>query len=246
RPLLIGISGPQGSGKTTLTRNLVTLLSSTPRPGRSTNDTSTMLRVLAISLDDFYKTHAELVALESLHPTNKLLHGRGLPGTHDVALLLSTLNKLSSRNPADYPIHVPVYDKAAFNGKGDRSSTEKQVVTAPLDVILLEGWMLGFAPPTDPESDLTTLVSPDLLAKYGLGNLTYVATHELSAYAAIDTMLDHFIHWTPANVGIVYTWRVQQEQELRARNGGIGMTDDQVGQFVDRYMPMYQACVPKL
>jgi D-glycerate 3-kinase len=42
---------------------------------------------------------------------------------------------------------VPRYDKSAFGGQGDTAGKENwPVVTGPLDIILFEGWMLGFSP----------------------------------------------------------------------------------------------------
>ena len=42
------------------------------------------------------------------------------------------------------------YDKSAYSGKGDRAdaSTWPQA-QGPVDVVLFEGWMLGFAPVSD-------------------------------------------------------------------------------------------------
>lgn len=42
-------------------------------------------------------------------------------------------------------VRVPRYDKSARGGKGDRAPEgEWGVVNTPLDIVLLEGWMLGF------------------------------------------------------------------------------------------------------
>lgn len=42
-------------------------------------------------------------------------------------------------------VRVPRYDKSARGGKGDRApEAEWSVVSAPPDIVLLEGWMLGF------------------------------------------------------------------------------------------------------
>ena len=38
---------------------------------------------------------------------------------------------------------VPTYDKSAYGGRGDRGAVEVNV-EAPLDVVFVEGWMLGF------------------------------------------------------------------------------------------------------
>ena len=39
---------------------------------------------------------------------------------------------------------MPTYDKSAFEGKGDRG--ENRVVQPPIDLVLFEGWMLGYQP----------------------------------------------------------------------------------------------------
>lgn len=102
---------------------------------------------------------------ESLPKTSKLLSGRGLPGTHDLPLLASVLASLSRINsPRSSPslaatapkaptpsavtfprVDAPIYDKSAFAGKGDRK-TEPNTINGPVDVVLLEGWCMGFYP----------------------------------------------------------------------------------------------------
>lgn len=75
-PLFIGISGSQGSGKTTLNRELVKTLSSSPYN----------LSIVNISLDDLYLTNKEQNELAKMNIGNELLKYRGSPGTHDVKL----------------------------------------------------------------------------------------------------------------------------------------------------------------
>ena len=42
----------------------------------------------------------------------------------------------------------------------------------------------------------------------------------------------------------VYGWRLQAERQLREASGGKGMTDEQVKDFVDRFLPAYEAYLP--
>jgi len=49
------------------------------------------IRTAVVSYDDFYLTHAAQVELASNNPTNKLLSGRGVAGTHDIKLGIETL-----------------------------------------------------------------------------------------------------------------------------------------------------------
>lgn len=72
KPLVVGISGAQGSGKTTLCRFLEVLMVEHNQ------------RAATLSIDDLYLTRAERERLgREVHP---LLATRGVPGTHDPAL----------------------------------------------------------------------------------------------------------------------------------------------------------------
>jgi pantothenate kinase-related protein Tda10 len=65
RPLLIGISAPQGCGKTTLTNQMVKLFD------------EQNLRCVSMSLDDFYLTAQEQTSLAEKYRGNALLKYRG-------------------------------------------------------------------------------------------------------------------------------------------------------------------------
>ncbi|MDR0780477.1 MAG: hypothetical protein LBF16_07245 [Pseudomonadales bacterium] len=126
RTLIVGVSGCQGSGKSTLAGVLVLLLKHLLG-----------LRCIALSLDDFYLTHAQRQSLgATVHP---LLATRGVPGTHDVELALRTLRALREGGE----VRIPRFDKAL----DDRvPSAQWLCVLAPLDVVVLEGWCLGIGP----------------------------------------------------------------------------------------------------
>ncbi|KAJ3350774.1 hypothetical protein GGF32_004650 [Allomyces javanicus] len=233
RAVVVGLSGPQGSGKSTLASHLVTYLRD-----------KHALRGISISLDDFYLPHADLEQLAAAHPSNPLLHGRGLPGTHDLPLLLTTLDALATHwaTPTT-SVAVPVYDKAAYSGAGDRSPTP-HTITDPCDLVILDGWMLGFST-ENPATAVSNLRAP-IVADFGHANLLDMCTRILptptSDWSLVHARLDHFIHLVPGNLDqiprIVTMWRTEQERALvRAR--GTGMTDAQVAQFVRRYVPMY-------
>lgn len=139
-PLFVGVQGPQGSGKTFLTSHLRSLLAEPP----------CSLSVAVLSIDDLYLPHAGLRALAETHPRNRLLHGRGQPGTHDVELGNGILKVLKAINDGEVgcgpgEVVLPVFDKSLFDGEGDRAA-QGQVVRGPLDVVVLEGWCIGFYP----------------------------------------------------------------------------------------------------
>lgn len=146
-PLFVAVQGPQGSGKTFLTNRLQEDLSSPPHS----------LSVAILSIDDLYLPHDQLVAVAQSNPHNKLLQGRGPPGTHDVQLGTQILKQLKHINePQEHggsaSVQVPHFDKSLHGGEGDRAEAGT-AVRSPLDVVVLEGWCVGFYPVTKDEID---------------------------------------------------------------------------------------------
>ena len=98
RPIVIGINGAQGSGKTTVTLFLAECLR---------RDFG--LSIAALSLDDIYLGKSDREALAQYrHP---LLGTRGVPGTHDVALGRKLLREFTDQNK-QHEVSVPAFDKA--------------------------------------------------------------------------------------------------------------------------------------
>ena len=139
-PLFIALQGPQGSGKTYITSLLAQHLSSPPHN----------LKLATLSLDDLYLPHAKLRRLkEKLYPGNRLLEGRGLPGTHDLELgidMLSRLKKIGEDESECPGVVLPVFDKSLHDGEGDRLPPNSDLaIRGPLDVVIVEGWCMGFS-----------------------------------------------------------------------------------------------------
>lgn len=123
-----GITGPQGSGKSTLSKAVQTLA----------RGLGVELGVL--SIDDLYLGFEAREALRARVPE---LTFRGPPGTHDVELGIQTLDAVK----AGKPVRLPRFDKGLRDGAGDR------VDSAPpshCDGLLFEGWMIGVRPLPDP------------------------------------------------------------------------------------------------
>ena len=86
---IIGLSGGQGAGKSTITGILKFILKR--KYG---------LDLCVFSIDDFYKTKAERKKMsKKVHP---LFFTRGVPGTHDLGLLSKTIKKLKEKNSKPY------------------------------------------------------------------------------------------------------------------------------------------------
>ncbi|XP_062217896.1 D-glycerate 3-kinase, chloroplastic-like isoform X2 [Phragmites australis] len=134
-PLVIGVSAPQGSGKTTLVFALDYLFRVAGRNSAT------------LSIDDFYLTAKEQNELRDRNPGNSILEFRGNAGSHDLQFSVETLESLIKLTKEDMKMKLPRYDKSAFGGRGDRADPSLwPEVEGPLEVVLFEGWMLGFKP----------------------------------------------------------------------------------------------------
>lgn len=217
-PLFVGISAPQGSGKTTLTDLMQALLSEHDQ-----------VDATVMSLDDFYLTAEDQAALRTKHTDNKLLELRGNAGSHDMPLMMDTLRSLGEN---ESKVMVPRYDKSVNNGKGDRASKDQwiQVDKAP-KIVLFEGWMLGF------DSLPSTKVKE--------GSSIATVNKYLSNYHSLHAVFDGWLVIGLTSMNLVYKWREHAEKAMRASGKG-GMSEEEVKDFVDRYMPAYQHYLPGL
>ncbi|ODQ81635.1 hypothetical protein BABINDRAFT_6312 [Babjeviella inositovora NRRL Y-12698] len=228
-PLVVGVTGLQGSGKSYLSSKLTTELS-TRYPD---------LNVINISMDDFYLTHADQLKVNAAFPDNPLLQGRGLPGTHDLQLATQIFSDL--RTSTDRAtVRVPIYDKSKFGGEGDRLSEDQwQVVSSPVDIVIFEGWFNGFQNITQAEVQEKYRGSEFFHSHPEISTRTLDTVNDnLVAYQQFWKMFDCFVLLYSPDLQTVYQWRIQQEHELISTKGR-GMSDEEVYKFVNRYMPCY-------
>lgn len=235
KPLIVGVSGPQGSGKSYLADKLPTNL----------KDKFPSLNIIQFLMDDLYFTryHQQKITEEAIRTENKLLQGRGLPGTHDLLLILRVFEQLIG-NYSDKshwkPVEIPVYDKSAYNGLGERADKSQwQIVDIPADVIIFEGWFNGFLS-LDPDQLRVAYFTSKIDGILQMNPYYHIEeiNRALKEYRKIWKYFDDFIILHTNSIENVYTWRLQQEQNLIEQKG-TGMTENEVKQFVDRYMPMY-------
>ena len=225
-PVLVGVNGCQGSGKSTLCDYLCEWFAA-----------ECGLRAIALSLDDFYLTQSERCQLaEDVHP---LLATRGVPGTHDMPLLLSTLDALLEGEP----VQVPRFDKAVDDRMPADASPR---VDEPVDLVLLEGWCMGAtAQPEDTLAEPRNELERD---EDGDGRWrSYVNTTLAEQFPPLYQRVDEWIMLQAPSFDCVYEWRLEQEQKLASRSdGGAIMSSAQVARFIQFYQRITEHCLEAL
>lgn len=226
KPMVVGLSGCQGSGKTTLCDTLAHVLKEAPYN----------LNVVQFSLDDLYLTHQDQQNLAKKYPENPLYQQRGQAGSHDLKLARQTFELL---NRGQGTVPIPVYDKSLHHGQGDRlDRSEWKYARGPFDIILFEGWMVGFKPVTEVKG--TPLIGCKETDADVMNNLLKPYQDDIYPF------FDIFIHLSPKDINQVYQWRLEQEHFMKRTRGVNGLSDEQVKKFVDTYMPAYHLYLPRL
>ena len=225
-PVVIGISGAQGTGKTTLSYILSQLL------------TKQQFKIAQFSLDDFYLTKNERNLLASQeHP---LLCTRGVPGTHDTDMLLTKLDGLLSQTK-NQKIKIPKFNKA-----DDERALEGNwsTVKGSVDAIFMDGWFVG-ATPLDPkmlEDPINELEKTEDITR----EWRKFINKQLSGnYQKIFSQINFLIFLEAPSFSQIYGWRKLQEEKLRKRSPtahGL-MDNDQLFRFIQHYERLTQHCL---
>ena len=191
---IVGFTGCQGSGKSTL----VPLMANVMREFHGVS-------AVVLSLDDFYLTKAARAALAaSIHP---LFATRGVPGTHDLALLNETITALRLARAA---VPVPTFDKARDNRT---EMVHWRQVSAPVQLILLEGWCIGLSPQKDSELE-ESVNSVEAEQDPSLVWRREVNRQLANGYADLFGELEALLLLQAPSFEAVFEWRWQQEQRL--------------------------------
>lgn len=190
----LAISGPPGSGKSTMARLLAELL--------TTSGQATFL----LSLDDYYLSLARRKQLAlTQHP---LLAHRGVPGTHDWPRLLRDLDAL--RKGQTTGLRLPVFDKSTDDIAAERDW--RPVGPAPA-VLIIEGWCIGA--PAQADSELLAPINALEKEQDPEGAWRRLVNGQLAAYHAdLRQRIDRYWYVSVPDWDCVVDWRWQQEQEL--------------------------------
>jgi|TARA_B110000211_G_scaffold49000_1_gene53303 D-glycerate 3-kinase len=214
---IVGLTGGQGSGKSTIAQILKLIFNNKYN-----------LSVSCFSIDDFYKTLKERKKLSK--NTHELFETRGVPGTHDTKLLNKTFSNLIKKKFK--PVLIPRFDKSRDN----RFPQKKwQKINQQPQIIIFEGWCVGAKPQVNRD-----LIRPiNILEKKRDSNLTWrkKVNNELkNEYKKIFNKIDNLVFLKVPNFECVYKWRLLQEKKLQLTSRGKKiMSAIQVNEFIMYY-----------
>ena len=214
---IIGLSGGQGSGKSTISNILKIILKENYN-----------LETVIFSIDDFYKTLNERkIMSKNISP---LFLTRGVPGTHDTKMLLDCIKKL--KNVKFKKLTIPRFNKAT----DDRVSKKNWLkITKKPHIVILEGWCVG----AEQQKNKDLLIPVNELEKYNdkEKNWRNRVNQELKKdYKKIFRLINKIIFLKVPSFKYVFKWRLLQEKKLRKiSKGKKTMTDKQIKKFIMFY-----------
>ena len=198
---VVGLSGGQGIGKSTIAHILKIIIKEKYN-----------LKITIFSIDDFYKTLADRKSMS--YRISKLFQTRGVPGTHDVQMLLNCLKKLKKKSFKK--ILIPKFDKSTDNRCKKNKWTK--VLTKP-HIVIFEGWCVGATAQQN-----NSLIKPiNRLERHEDKKMIWrkKTNFELqSSYKKIFKLIDFLIYLKIPSFNYVYKWRLIQEKKLKKNTKG--------------------------
>ena len=225
KTLMIGLAGGQGSGKTTISTILTLILQNYFK-----------LNVFKISIDDFYKTRKDRKLLsKNKHP---LLMTRGVPGTHDVDLMLKFFKKVKSKRFKN--LTVPKFNKAIDDRC--KKSLWYKLISKP-DVVIFEGWCVGAR--AQKASQLKKPINSfEKVHDQDVKWRTHVNNQLKTKYKTLFKQLDGLIYLKAKKFNILRNWRLKQERKLwvqtKNKNNLKIMSSGDVMNFMQTYQRITQ------
>ncbi len=225
KPYFVGLAGGQGTGKTTTSSLIKIILSKYFK-----------LDVFRISIDDFYKTRKERISLSKrIHP---MLLTRGVPGTHDINMMLNFFKK--SKSKKFKRLKLPIFNKAI----DDRFSKKHWYdLKKKPDVIIFEGWCVG-AKSEKNNTLKKTINSIEKTKDQKQIWRKYVNDQLKSKYKKLYSQLNCLIYLKAKDFSLLQKWRLKQERKLWVKskknlNTKI-MSKDNVLTFMQTYQRVTQ------
>ena len=218
---IVGLSGGQGSGKTTISSIISIILRKYFK-----------LNVFTISIDDFYKTRKERFLLsKKIHPS---LMTRGVPGTHDINMMLDFFKRIKRKEFRS--LKLPKFNKAIddrYNKKLWYSIKKRP------DIIIFEGWCVGAKAEKN-----NTLKQPinsfEKLRDKKLIWRRYVNKQLQSKYKQLYDQLNCLLYIKSNNFSLLKKWRIKQETKLRLKNKRSNRNKIMSNKEVINFMQTYQ------
>ena len=194
-PLIVGLAGGQGSGKTTISSIISLILKKYFK-----------LKVFKISIDDFYKTKKQREILSK--NKHSLLLTRGVPGTHDIKIMLDFFRKIKTKNFKS--LKLPKFNKA--NDDRYKKKHWYKLKSRP-DVVIFEGWCVGAKP-----QSLRLLKKPintiEKAYDKSLKWRRFVNLQLKTNYKKLYSQLDSLLYLKVKNFNLLKKWRIKQEEKL--------------------------------
>ena len=214
---IIGLTGGQGSGKSTISNILKIILKERFK-----------LETVIFSIDDFYKTLKERKKMSK--KISPMFLTRGVPGTHDVRMLHNCIRNL--KNKKFKKIMIPKFDKSI----DDRFSKNKWIeVRKKPNIVIFEGWCVGVT--AQKKRDLTIPINKLEKEKDKKKVWRKKVNAELkNNYQKIFHLIDKLIFLKVPSFQYVFKWRLLQEKKLKINSRGKKiMTDQQISNFIMFY-----------
>ena len=199
--LIVGLSGGQGSGKSTITQILKIIL-----------QIKYKLSITTFSIDDFYKTKNQRKKIAS--KVSKMFSVRGVPGTHDISLIKKSFILLSKKKFK--PFYIPKFDKSI----DDRCPKKKwSRISKKPEIVIFEGWCVGAK-----HQSINILKKPinSLEKKYDKQLIWRKKVNKelKNIYQKIFKLIDSLIFLEVPSFEYIYKWRFLQEKKLKKKSGG--------------------------
>ena len=193
---IIGLSGGQGTGKSTVTGILEFILKNIYG-----------LNTCIFSIDDFYKTKSQRKKMsKNVHP---LFSTRGVPGTHDVSLINKKIRELKKKRFKQ--VLLPRFDKSI----DDRHKKDKwaKIKKSP-QIIIFEGRCVGAK-----HQKYSLLKKPlNSIERKHDAELKWrkkVNYYLKNNYKNLFNKIDKLIYLKAPSYDYVFKWRLLQEKKLK-------------------------------